>query len=162
MRRPRSASPEEIGLWRATIRDVTPLGRRPAAVDPPGAATTPPPLAAPAAGLPAQPPPGGIDRQILKTLAKGDRKIDAVIDLHGLTLAAAHQALGRFIGIQAAAGRRCLLVITGKGRQDRPGRLRREVPTWLEGWRPPVLAITPARPRDGGEGAFYVLLRRRR
>ena len=51
-------------------------------------------------------------------------------------------------------------MITGKG----AGVLKWHVPEWLK--RPPlsglVLALAEARPADGGSGAFYVLLRRRR
>jgi DNA-nicking Smr family endonuclease len=75
-------------------------------------------------------------------------------------------------------GRRCLLVITGKGRRlvqehetswgdgeaREIGVLRRMVPGWLkEGpLRGCVLAYSQAQPRDGGVGALYVLLKRRR
>ena len=54
----------------------------------------------------------------------------------------------------------CVLVITGKGR----GVLREEVPRWLNepGLRDAVLSFAYARPADGGEGALYVLLKRRR
>ena len=51
-------------------------------------------------------------------------------------------------------------MITGKG----AGVLKGHVPGWLK--NPPlsglVLALAEARPADGGSGAFYVLLRRRR
>ena len=62
-------------------------------------------------------------------------------------------------------GRRCVIVITGRGRvSEGGGVLRREVPGWLNSprVRPIVLAISLATPRDGGPGAMYVLLRRLR
>jgi DNA-nicking Smr family endonuclease len=88
--------------------------------------------------------------------------VEAVIDLHGMTLQVAHGVLRRFVEQQAGSGKRCLLVITGKGGPDRPSRLRHEVPLWLEAWKPPVLAVTGAQPKHGGAGALYVLLQRRR
>ena len=56
-----------------------------------------------------------------------------------------------------------MVVVTGKGRESE-GKIRRETPHWLNQptLRPLVLAVTEARTRDGGTGAFYVLLKRRR
>ena len=168
MRRTRTLSADEARLWRTAMKNVTPL--RPVPVieepepppQPPAAAPEPRADPAPAPAPPPLPRPNGVDRQTLRQLAKGDRTVEAVIDLHGMTLQAAHGALRRFIELQSAAGRRCVLVITGKGGPDRPGRLKQEVPLWLETWRPPVLAVTGAQPRHGGAGALYVLLQRRR
>ncbi|WP_315898768.1 Smr/MutS family protein [Vannielia litorea] len=79
----------------------------------------------------------------------------------------------KFIHSAHADGKRLVLVITGKGRTkpdddgpipSRPGVLRRQVPDWLT--RPPlaslVLEVIPANLRHGGDGAFYVYLRRTR
>ena len=72
-------------------------------------------------------------------------------------------------------GRRCVLIITGKGgaRDDFDGSfmpdrdsgvLRRNLPRWLgeAPMRPLVLRLESARPQHGGDGAYYVLLRRKR
>jgi DNA-nicking Smr family endonuclease len=158
MRKPRLATPEETRLWRSAMRDVAPLRTLPPLPEPaPVAAPLEPPP-------PAQPTrrPNGVDGRTLRQLARGERTVEAVIDLHGMTLELAHAALKRFIDAQMRAEKRCLLVITGKGGPDRPGRLKREVPLWLAEWRPPVLAVVPAAPRHGGGGAFYALLQRRR
>ena len=58
-------------------------------------------------------------------------------------------------------GLRTVLLITGKGRGD-GGVLRRELPRWLNQPRnrERIVAVTPARPKDGGEGAFYLRLKR--
>ena len=54
-------------------------------------------------------------------------------------------------------------MITGKGSEGK-GVLRRLVPLWLK--TPPlsglVLALSQARQADGGGGALYVMLRRKR
>ncbi len=85
----------------------------------------------------------------------------ARLDLHGMTEAAAHKALTRFIAQCAKEGHHIVLIITGKGRRG-DGTLRRNLPLWLEtpSLRPYIIAMAPAFVRDGGEGAFYVQLRR--
>jgi DNA-nicking Smr family endonuclease len=60
-----------------------------------------------------------------------------------------------------------LLVITGKGTrsaEEERGVLRRQVPLWLRSpqLRETVLGFETAGPAHGGEGAFYVRLRRAR
>ena len=185
--RTRTPTAEELALWRATMRDAVPFrnaGReeegapRPPPPPPPPSAVTaarleivsPPPLT-PAPALPSRsrlPPlePGrcaGLDRRTDERLRRGQMAIEARIDLHGLTQTAAHDALGHFIVASHAAGRRCVLVITGKGPVSQGGGvLRSMVPRWLAeaGLRRRVLALHRAQPRDGGDGALYVLLRR--
>ena len=105
----------------------------------------------------------GVDRATAERLKRGRYPVEAHLDLHGMTQAEAHRALTGFIGRSRVAGRRCVLVITGHGRIS-GGVLKAAVPRWLAepGLRPDVLAITPAQPCAGGEGALYVLLRRLR
>jgi DNA-nicking Smr family endonuclease len=167
-------------LWQAALRDVKPLRKRkpppmskplpapapvnvPAAPAKPRAALSPLP---PITGLRAP----GLDKASAERLKRGRYPIEARIDLHGMTQDGAHGALGDFIAASARAGRRCVLVITGKGLRrlgdDRPageiGVLRGAVPRWLNETpnRTRILAFATAQPRDGGGGAFYVLLRR--
>jgi len=105
----------------------------------------------------------GLDRSTRRRLAQGQQPIEARLDLHGLTAAQAERKLAGFIASAETQGCRCVLVITGKGANGN-GVLRRLVPLWLK--TPPlasrVLAISAARQADGGEGALYVMLRRRR
>ena len=70
------------------------------------------------------------------------------------------RALHGFIDGQWAAGRRCVLVVTGKGK----GVLKDAVPQWLNGplLRMKILSFTYAQRQDGGEGALYILLKRAR
>jgi len=167
-------------LWQAALRDVKPLRKRkpPPMLNPPPA---PAPVKAPVApakrraALPPLPPitgprAPGLDKASAERLKRGQYPIEARIDLHGMTQDDAHGALGDFIAAGARAGRRCVLVITGKGLRrlgdDRPGGeigvLRSAVPRWLNEApnRARILAFATAQPRDGGGGAFYVLLRR--
>ena len=133
---------------------------------PAGASETPPPARGAVPGL---------DRRSAERLRRGRLPIDARLDLHGMTQARAHAALGRFLARAQADGARCVLVITGKGSRrlerdegfmpDRSlGVLREMVPRWLSepGNRARVVAVQPARPQHGGAGALYVLLRRTR
>jgi DNA-nicking Smr family endonuclease len=101
----------------------------------------------------------GLDRRSAERLRRGARRIEARLDLHGMTQAEAHGELEVFLARADAARQRCVLVITGKG-----GVLRAGVPRWINEQpnRSRVLAFSPAQPRDGGAGAFYILLRRRR
>lgn len=104
-----------------------------------------------------------IDLPTGQKLARGEYPIDARLDLHGMRLDEAQQAVIRTIKKATAAEKRCLLVITGKGAND-DGALKREFPHWLDlpELSPLILAFAPAQPKHGGGGAFYVLLKRRR
>ncbi len=113
-----------------------------------------------------------MDRKTFTKMNKGKLKPEARIDLHGFTLAQAHPALHRFITTQHIKGARLVLVITGKGKPkktqsfffEQQGALRNQVPHWLT--TPPlhnmVMEIRPAHLRHGGDGAYYVYLRRSR
>jgi len=107
-----------------------------------------------------------VDRKTFDRFKKGKRQIEAVLDLHGLTQERAHNALIRFIRSCYGFGKRNILVITGKGqRSGGVGVLRRLLPIWLEDtatFGDCILSVLPAQPKDGGTGAFYVLLRRQR
>lgn len=104
-----------------------------------------------------------LDRRTRQKLQRGQFPIAARLDLHGMTQARAHAALTEFIQRQSSLGARCVLVITGVGLRT-GGVLRSLTPRWLD--EPPiaplVLATSPASLRHGGDGAIYVMLRRRR
>jgi DNA-nicking Smr family endonuclease len=109
----------------------------------------------------------GIDRANAERLKRGKHPVEARLDLHGMTQDEAHRALAGFIRGARAGGRRCVLVITGRGRGKElhgGGVLKSAVPRWLEEpeLRQHLLAIATAQPRDGGGGALYVMLRRTR
>lgn len=179
---PAPSDTEDAALWQKAMADVKPLRRRrprkrraavpdvvvEAPAQPVASATrTPaapaqPPQAKPAATPRAQPG-TGIDRATLARLKRGDIPISGRLDLHGMTQADAHAALDGFIGRAAAAGKRLLLVITGKG-SDGDGILRRMLPRWINAGphAARVLRIEAAHARHGGGGAWYVYLRRDR
>jgi DNA-nicking Smr family endonuclease len=106
----------------------------------------------------------GLDRRILKRLKKGDYALQGHVDLHGMTKEEARAAVDQFITESRAHGRRCVLIIHGRGHnsKDQIPILKERVKTWLERGRlaRSVLAFCTARPCDGGQGAVYVLLRK--
>jgi len=116
--------------------------------------------------------PLAMDHKSFTRMKKGRLSPEARIDLHGMTLAQAHPALTEFILSSAAKGRRLVLVITGKGKskpEDGPipvrhGVLRHQVPHWLHSapLKPHILQLSEAHLKHGGEGAYYVYLRRNR
>jgi DNA-nicking Smr family endonuclease len=107
---------------------------------------------------------GGVDRRMLRKLRAGSVPVEAELDLHGLTRAAAAPALERFLAAARAAGRRCLLVIHGRGLHSEGGSaaLRPVVRQALIGGASAgaVLAFTSAPPALGGSGATLIYLRR--
>ena len=105
------------------------------------------------------------DAEALQRLTRGQLPVEAALDLHGHTQDQAHAALESFLSELQARGLRCVLVITGKGTtKEAGGVLRAQVPRWLNepANRARVLAFDYAQPKDGGLGALYVLIRRKR
>ena len=96
-------------------------------------------------------------------MKRGEMVIEATLDLHGLSQDIAHDALTAFIQRAWGAGRRCVLVVTGKGMKG-SGILKNQVPRWLNQspLRERILGFSYAKPQHGGDGALYVLVRRQR
>jgi DNA-nicking Smr family endonuclease len=129
-------------------------------------------VARPAAPAPkkSEPPPlergqsPGVDKRQAARLKRGRTPIEARLDLHGLTQDAAHKRLTSFIENAVASDKRAVLVVTGKGLKEGSGIIRAQVPRWLNEprLRPHILTYEYAQPKDGGMGALYILLRKRR
>jgi len=109
-------------------------------------------------------------------LRRGKAPIEGTIDLHGMTRHQAYQALQRYVARARGLDKRVILVITGKGGpkvdydqmsyadfEYRRGILKDQVPGWLShgDLADQVVSYYPARRQDGGEGALYVVLKRR-
>lgn len=171
----RALRPEEAELWRRVVRHIAPYPGKTApepidAVFLPNSPAQPPRLEAVLPDQPASAPPpraGAPDRGGEKRVRRGRLEIAAQLDLHGFYQDGAHQALEIFLRRSAEAGARVVLVITGKGlRQGRgepqPSVLRTHLPLWLAAphLRPLVAGYASAHAKHGGEGAFYVFLRR--
>ena len=105
-----------------------------------------------------------LDRRTRLRLRRGELAVQAHLDLHGLTRDEAHVALETFVSQQRALGRRCVLIIHGRGlnSKDQVPVLKESMGRWLSrgALGRQVLGFCTARPCDGGAGAVYVLLRR--
>lgn len=189
-RKPRNLRPDEIDLWQKVVEQAVPLHpdrpvkpqtepapnpKTPTVARPrPGEVKQVPLPTRPTTGPPHPPAPHPVqmDRKRYGKMKKGRLVPEARLDLHGFTLAQAHPALNRFILGAAADGLRLVLVITGKGKlrdepgpiPERTGALRHQVPHWLGAppLKPHVLQIAEAHVKHGGQGAYYVYLRRMR
>lgn len=106
----------------------------------------------------------GFDPGVMRKLKAGDFSAQAHLDLHGLTREEAKPAVEAFIQRSRIAGHRCVLVITGRGLHstDQLPVLKAGVQQWLTRGKAAkqVLGFCSAKPKDGGSGAIYVLLRR--
>jgi DNA-nicking Smr family endonuclease len=106
----------------------------------------------------------GLDIRIVKKLTRGEFPIDARIDLHGLRKFEVDQKVEAFIKQARANKYRLLLIITGKGTHSEGGPVIKDAVYGLltrGAMVRNVLALSPAQPEHGGDGAYYVLLRRR-
>lgn len=123
---------------------------------------------------PPPPPPltplAPLEPKLRRRLSRG-AQVDARLDLHGMTQAAAHGRLFGFLRGAQASGHSLVLVITGKGDasgvlagEGGRGVLRRVVPQWLSSpeMRAVVVGFETAARGHGGEGALYVRVRRAR
>ncbi|MFN7133394.1 MAG: Smr/MutS family protein, partial [Myxococcales bacterium] len=57
----------------------------------------------------------GVDRGVLDRLRRGDFAVQNRLDLHGLARADARGAIERFVADSARAGKRCVLLVHGRG-----------------------------------------------
>lgn len=106
-----------------------------------------------------------IEKPVHRKLARGRLPLEARIDLHGLDQAEAHRRLVDFIHRAHSRGVRHVLVITGKGASlGSEGALKRALPQWLA--KPELATVVSgfeiAGRGHGGEGAFYVRLKKRK
>lgn len=105
-----------------------------------------------------------LDPKIYRQLRAGRFSPEAHFDLHGLNTDQAYLSLLHFVREHYLTGKRCLLIIPGRGSNSPGGMpvLKEELKSWLT--RDPlkrvVLAFTTALSRHGGAGALYVLLRK--
>ncbi len=107
-----------------------------------------------------------MDKRTARRLKRGQLGIDARLDLHGHVQATAHRALESFLERSFYEGHRTVLVITGKGNRGtgQVGVLKEAVPRWLNQMpiRDWVTGFSYAAVKDGGDGALYIRIKRRR
>jgi DNA-nicking Smr family endonuclease len=105
----------------------------------------------------------GLDAKIFRKLKSGEFSVQGHLDLHGMNTDQARIAVIDFLRRSYMEGKRCVLLIPGRGRNSPMGQgvLRQELTNWLT--QAPLkritLAFTTALPKHGGSGAVYLLLR---
>ena len=106
----------------------------------------------------------GISPTLVHRLRSGLLSPEAHLDMHGLNALQAFTSLAEFLREHYLQGRRCVLLIPGRGKNSPEGYgvLREKVQQWLtrDPFKRVVLAFCTAQPRHGGAGALYVLLRK--
>ena len=103
----------------------------------------------------------GIQHRLYRDLQRGVIEPEATLDLHGMRVVDARQALVRFLKQSLHVHRRCVRIIHGKGRgSDQQPVLKQKINQWLP-QKDEILAFCTAPRWDGGTGAVYVLLSRK-
>ena len=171
----RSLNPDEAELWAKVAATIRPLSRQ--KIDPQAPEPKPKPVRVRAVrpGAQTQPPapPKPIGERTLdgswdKRLRGGAVEPDSILDLHGMTLDTAWQAIDRGLERAIRSGDRIMLLITGHHRPGDPpverGRIRAAVHDWLAHSRHAerIAAVRGAHRRHGGGGSLYIILRRSR
>lgn len=107
-----------------------------------------------------------MDGSLAKRFKREEFKVEATLDLHGITEKEAFERVCDFIKSAYHKKMRCVLIVTGKGLDDtlfsERGVLRKSVPTWLSGADISSLILAYKNPSEslGGAGALYILLRK--
>ena len=113
----------------------------------------------------------GLDASWERKIARGGLEPDFSLDLHGSTLDQAYSRLMHGLAQARAMGARVVLIVTGKPRPveaaDRGGArgaIRAKIADWLAAsdHASDIAAVRGAHRRHGGQGALYVVLKRRR
>lgn len=106
-----------------------------------------------------------------RKLKAGQITPDYTLDLHGHTLDAAYHRITSGLDQALAMGARVVLVIAGRSRPVDPadrgtkrGAIRAKLLDWIAAGQhaDAVVAVRKAHRRHGGEGALYLVLKRRR
>ena len=103
----------------------------------------------------------GIQNGVFRRLQQGGYEIEAVLDLHGLTIEQARHEVYQFIRDCVYHDVRSALISHGKGRRnkDQVPLLKSFLARWLPMF-PEVMAFHSAQKWHGGAGAVYLLLRK--
>lgn len=104
----------------------------------------------------------GLGADVVRKLRRGHWTVSAQLDLHGMRVDEAREAVAEFLRECVRQERRCVRIIHGKGlgSANRIPILKEKVRRWLT-QKEEVLAFAEARPDDGGSGVVLALLRPR-
>ncbi|WP_271079478.1 Smr/MutS family protein [Aurantiacibacter sp. MUD61] len=190
MSAPRGLSPEEAALWNkvaSTVKPMHPDQHTAKLASPPPAKPKKPVQSAAPRPVPGsvreRPPtvvspqplatqaPHGLDSHWERRLSRTATEPDFSLDLHGHTLDQAYVRLNDGLMQAKAMGARLVLVVTGRprpvdaaDRSSKRGAIRAKILDWLAAGQhaSDIAAIRKAHRRHGGEGALYIVLKRRR
>jgi DNA-nicking Smr family endonuclease len=101
----------------------------------------------------------GVSNKTLRKLRKGQYNVEAILDLHGMSVEKAIMAIEGFLQQALSDGIRLVLIIHGKGLHSQEPILKNKLNHWLRDMTS-VLAFCSAAPKHGSRGAIYVLLKR--
>ncbi|MDB4953140.1 MAG: Smr protein/MutS2 [Myxococcales bacterium] len=103
----------------------------------------------------------GVSRTQIAELRAGKVRAELTLDLHGKTVERGTVELRQFLFEARKVGRRCVLIVHGKGLHSEHGApLRDAVLSELLGPLSGLIsAFASAAPIDGGEGATYVMMK---
>lgn len=185
---PRGLSAAEQAAWARLAQSVTPIAGKampgmPEPANPPATAPSKPPLSQPkpkpALAKRSAPDPAPTPKRVFHSQLDGswNRKLkagqiapDYTLDLHGHSLDAAYTRIMSGIDQARAMGARVVLVIAGRERPVDPadraskrGAIRAKLLDWLAASHhaESIAAVRRAHIRHGGEGALYLVLKRR-
>lgn len=102
----------------------------------------------------------GLQHKVLRKLRLGQYNVNAILDLHGMTIENAQAALSDFLIACEQQDIRHVLIIHGKGRAQEKPILKNKLNNWLREAEH-VLAFCSAA-KHGRGGALYVLLKGRK
>ena len=167
-------SPEDQALFADAVREVAPLDSRsrdrvtiarPAVATPTYVSEVPPEHKLAVEGdstrYAARSP--GVSHAQIAQLRGGKVHVEETLDLHGERVDDAIGKLKQFLLDARRRGNRCVLVVHGKGLHSEHGAPLREaaIAALLGPLSGLVHAMASAAPRDGGDGATYVMLAHR-
>jgi len=110
-----------------------------------------------------------MDGSLARRFKREEFKVLETLDLHGVTEKEAFEKVCNFVKQAYDQGKRCILIITGKGINvndeffSTHGVLKKSVPMWLENSEISSLILAYKNPTEalGGSGALYILLRKK-
>ena len=107
-----------------------------------------------------------LNNKLRFSISKGTVIIDAKLDLHGFSVNNAYDKLINFLNYSINQRYKKLLIITGKGinSPDNTSIIKESFFDWLQTWemKASILYINYAHKKHGGNGAFYVFLKKQR
>lgn len=101
----------------------------------------------------------GVQDGVMRKLRRGHYRVESELDLHGLVVDEARDALRAFLAQAITRHQRCVRIVHGKGLGSGPrGPVLKRAVNLILRKNAAVVAFCSARPVDGGTGAMYVLL----